>query len=361
MNRMSPRRIRVLALVALLIGCAGPTPIPEKPRPVRTMTVTLARGNETLVQTGSIQPRRETDLGFPIDGRLVRRLVEVGAVVKKGQVLATLDADTVQNEVRGAEAELTSATSAVELAQASLGRQRQLFDGQIVSAQQMDEANASLRAASARRESAEAATLNAKRKLIYTSLLAPEAGVVTSVGANSGQVLAPGQMVVRVATLERDAVFDVAERVINSAPPDVKVLVQLVSNPAVSATGTVHELSPTADPVTHTYRVRIALPTPPEAMTFGAAVTGTVEFPSGPLVIVPSSALTSDGKEPAVYVVDPATQRIRRRAVDVARFGAEETFVSSGLGIGDLVVTAGVSKLRPDQVVALDAVEGGAQ
>src|SRR5438105_3230988 len=99
----------------MAIGCAHPGPQLEKPRAVRTLAVALAGGVETLVQTGSIQPRRETDLGFPVDGRLARRLVGVGALVKKGQLLASIDDGLVQNELRGAEADLTSATSAFEL------------------------------------------------------------------------------------------------------------------------------------------------------------------------------------------------------------------------------------------------------
>jgi RND family efflux transporter MFP subunit len=353
------RTASVLAVTALAIGCGKPAPGPEKPRPVRTVKIALSDGSETLEQTGEIQPRRETDLGFSIDGRIARRIVEVGAVVTKGQLLARLDEGLVQNELRAAEADLASATSALDLAQASLARQEKLFSGQSASAQQIDEARANVRAASARRDVAVAASLNAKKKLGYTNLLAPESGVVIAVGANQGQVVSAGQMVARLATSERDAVFAIAERVVASAPPDVKARVRLVSNPTIEVTGSVREVSPTADPVTHTYRVRIALPDAPDAMGFGAAVTGTVKFPTGAQVTLPASALTSDASSPAVYLVDPVTKRLRRRVIVVSRFGADQIHVASGLAAGDVVVTAGVSKLRPEQVVAL-ADDGGA-
>lgn len=343
--------------VAAATACGEPAPVAPRPRPVRTQLVELTTGNETLVQTGEVEPRRETDLGFPIEGRLARRSVEVGALVTKGQVLAVLDDGLVHNELRAAQADLVSAGSAVELAQTSLARQEKLLAAQAVSAQQLDEARAHERAAVARKDVAAAAALNAKQKLAYATLRAPEDGVVTAVGANPGQVLAPGQLVVRLATRERDAVFSVAEQVVNSAPRDVKVRVQLVSNPATVVIGDVREVSPTADPVTRTYQVRIELPGAPEAMAFGAAVTGTVEYPYGPLVRLPGSAITSQQDQPAVYVVDVPSLQLQRRPVDVARFGGDQVFISAGLKSGDRVVTAGVSKLRPGQTVALRGEE----
>jgi RND family efflux transporter MFP subunit len=340
-------------VVALCASCSAPTSVAERPRPVRTQQVELLAGKDTLVQTGEIQPRRETELSFPIDGRLARRLVEVGAAVSKGQVLAVLDDGLVRNELRSAEADLSNAGSTVELARTSLSRQEKLFAAQVISAQQLDEATANERAALARKDVAAAAALNAQQKLAYATLRAPEDGIVMAVGANSGQVLAPGQMVVRLATREREAVFTVAERIVTSAPPDVKVHVHLVSNPETAVVGEVREVSPTADPVTRTYRVRVALPGPPEAMVFGAAVTGTVEYPNGASLRLPASAITSQDDEPAVYIVDLPSKKLQRRPVEVARFGADHVFIAAGLAPGERVVTAGVSKLRPGQSVAL--------
>jgi RND family efflux transporter MFP subunit len=360
-----PHRASRALIAAFVVGlcvssCTTAEVLSEKPRPVRAQQVVIADGTSTLVQTGEIQPRRESDLSFAIGGRLERRLVEVGAVVGKGQPLALLDDGLVQNELRAAEADLTSASAALELAQSSSSRLQRLFETQSVSLQQIDEATTNVRAAVARRDVAAAAALNARQKLSYATLRAPEAGVVTAIGANAGQVLGPGQMVVRLATRERDAVFSVAEQIVANAPHDVKVQVRLVSNPSIGTIGSVHEVSPAADPATRTYRVRVALEDAPEAMAFGAAVTGAVEYPEGPLVALPASALTSEADKPAVYVVDPATSALKRRPVQITRMDATRVFISSGLNAGDQVVTAGVHKLRPDQVVTLGGVGGNA-
>jgi RND family efflux transporter MFP subunit len=346
-------------LTVWLVSCAEPPARPDKPRPVRTVTVVTMEGSETLVQTGEIQPRRETDLGFQLEGRLARRAAEVGSVVAKGEVLASLDSGLINNERRAAEANLGSASSTLELAELSLARQQKLFMGQSASQQQMDEANASVRAARAQRDVALVAAENAARKLGYTHLIAEERGIVSAIGANQGQVVTAGQMIVRLATVDRDAVFSVAEHILTSAPPDVAVRVSLVSNPSISVTGTVREVSPSADLATRTYRVRIALPNPPPEMAFGAAVRGTVEFAAGRVIALPASSLTSEASSPAVYVVDSLTKKLQRRAIEVSRYSAAQMFVTSGLEAGELVVTAGVSKLRPGQVVVLGDVDGG--
>lgn len=346
--------------LVVIVGCRKAGPAPEEPRAVRTTVVAQVSGDELLTQTGEIQPRRETDLSFALDGRLRSRTVEIGARVEKGQVLALLDDGLVQNELRAARADLTSASSALELAQTNVDRQQKLLAGNVASPQQMDEANAALRSAQARRDVAAAAVLNAQTKLGYATLRAAEPGVVTAVGANIGQVIAPGQMVVRVATLERDAVFSVAERIVSTAPADARVEVRLVAAPSVSVLGTVREASPAADPVTHTYRVRIGLVDPPASMAFGAAVVGRVALPGGQVVALPMAALTGAPEAPAVFVVDPASKTLRLCPVRVARFGTDQVFLAGGLRDGDRVVTAGVSKLRPDQRVALADFDGGA-
>jgi RND family efflux transporter MFP subunit len=344
---------------ALGVACAQPPPAPEAVRPVRIIKVAPADSRQTLVQTGDVQARRETDLSFQIGGRISRRLVEIGAQVSKGQTLAILDASIVNNELLAAEADLASASSSLALAETSHARVKQLFAGESASRQQMDEVTANLRVAAARRDSAQVARAIGRKKLSYARLLAEEAGVVVAVGANPGQIVGPGQMIVRVATRELDAVFSVSERLLLSAPPDIKVRISLASNPDIAVVGSVREVSPAADPVTRTYQVRVALPHPPQEMCIGATVVGKVELPAGASVEVPPAAMTSEDGAPAVYVVEPATRALQRRKVVVARMENDRVFIGSGLNAGDLVVTAGVSKLRPGQIVALPMMDGG--
>ena len=344
--------------LAGLVACSSDEPVAEKPRPVRTVIAAPANKAEDILQTGEIRPQTETDLGFRLDGRLTARLFDVGATVTKGDLLATLDDTTVTNDVRSAEADHASALASEELAKTALDRQRTLLEKNIVAQARVDEAETNWRSADARRKATRSTLDTARERLGFTRLTAPSAGIVTAVGANPGQVVPAGQMVLRLASTDaRDAVFNVPESVINTASADIRVNVALISDPAISIIGHVRDVSPTADAATRTYRVRVALPGAPDAMGFGATVTGTIASTGDPLISVPATALTSEAGNPAVYVVDEATPKLVRKPVTVARYTTTDVYIASGLRAGERVVTAGVSKLRPGQIVALEGAK----
>ncbi|MBC9251199.1 efflux transporter periplasmic adaptor subunit [Pseudomonas alcaligenes] len=345
-------------LVLALTGCQEKTQSAEPPRPVRTQIAKPAAIDEQVAQTGEIQANVETNLGFRIGGRVATRTAEVGMSVVRGQVLATLDPNDVQNEVLSAEAEVKSAEATEGLAKSELERQRTLFGKQFVARARVEEAEASWRATNAKLNVAQTALQTARNKLTYTELRAPDDAIVSAVSINAGQVIDAGQPAIKLSsTHERDAIFNVSERIYTSVPSDVQVEVALVSDPSIKVTGPIRDASPTADPATRTYRIRIALPDAPITMTLGATVTGRIILPGKALITLPASALTSENGKPAVFVVQPSTKELVRKSVTVARYTATQALVESGLADGDAVVTAGVSKLRPGQKVAYDAPE----
>ena len=349
--------------VVLVAGAASlkfnHTPdIPESPpiRPVRTVVAKSLDESEVLQGTGEIRPRTETSLGFQIGGRLMMRSVEVGALVKAGDVLAALDDTDVSNELKAAEADLRAAASLEEQAKLADGRAATLLKVNAISKAETEAAEAGHRSSAARREAAQTAVDAARRKTGYASLIARQDGVVTLVGANAGQVVAPGQMVVTVASLdEREAVFNVPETIINLRPPEgIQVEVSLVSDPGIHTLGTVREVSPIADAATRTFRAKVSLPAAPEAMALGVSVRGKAQSPATRLMHLPASCLTSAGDQPAVYVVPAGEGALERRIVQMSRFSKDLISVTHGLTEGDRVVTAGVSKLRPNQIVKLE-------
>jgi RND family efflux transporter MFP subunit len=295
-------------------------------------------------------------MAFQIGGRLTRRLVETGTRVKAGDLLATLDDTDVANELKAAEAELRAAASLEEQAKLADARAVTLLTSKAISKADAEAAQASHRSAAARREAAQTAVDMARRKTGYASLHARQDGVVTQTGANAGQVVAAGQMVVTVASLdEREAVFNVPETVINlQEPVGIPVEVSLVSDPAVRTLGTVREVSPIADATTRTFRVKVSLPHAPETMALGVSVRGKAQLPPTPLIHLPASSLTSEDGKPAVYLLPEGGNALVRRPVEVARYSKDTVFVTGGLTTGERVVTAGVSKLRPGQIVKLE-------
>lgn len=346
------------SLALALAGCQEETQPAEPPRPVRTQIAKPATIDEQVAQTGEIQANVETNLGFRIGGRVATRTAGVGMSVVKGQVLATLDPNDVQNEVLTAEAEVKSAEATENLAKSELERQRTLFAKQFVARARVEEAEANWRAANAKLNVAKTALQTARNKLTYTELRAPDDAIVSAVSVNAGQVVDAGQSAFTLSSHhERDAVFNISERIYTGVPSDVQVEVALVSDPTIRVIGPVRDASPTADPATRTYRVRIALPDAPATMTLGATVTGRLILPGKALIILPASALTSEDGHPAVFVVQPSSQELVRKPVVVARYTTTQVLVESGLAEGDAVVTAGVSKLRPGQKVAYDGGE----
>jgi membrane fusion protein, multidrug efflux system len=213
----------------------------------------------------------------------------------------------------------------------------------------------SKRTADAKVVAAQAARQTSRDRVGYTELLADRDGVVTGVGPDAGQVVEVGEMVARIAQPEeREAVFNVAEAGVRSAPKEPVIEVALAGAPDITSVGHVREVSPQADPVTRTHTVRIALESPPDALRLGATVTGRLKQPPAPVVELPAPAVVHEAEQTFVWVVDPKQQTVKRRTVSTRPGQAGgPVVVTDGLAQGDIVVTAGAHSLAEGQRVRL--------
>lgn len=351
-----PLTVLVVALAPIfsLAGCGQETPKQPEVRPVRTVVVDPKPIEDDRQATGEIRPRQESDLGFRVAGKLVSRLADVGVSVKKGDLLARIDEQDFQNRLRSADADVTAAQAVLVEARDAEGRLRQLLSTGTTTKANYEAALKNLRSAEAKLDSAKAAAALTKDQLAYTELRAEFDGIVTAIGAESGQVINVGQMVVRLAPPgEKDAVFAIAESAFRGSPENSRpeLSVSLLSDPKTVVDGTVREISPVADPVTRTYQVKVALKGPTEQMRFGASVLGRLKATTAPVVVLPGSALFEKGGKAAVWIVDPAANTTALKPVAIARYEADRVVVSEGLSKGDIVVTAGVNRLREGQKV----------
>src|SRR5262249_43711250 len=215
----------------------------------------------------------EVTLSVRVGGRMIARSVNVGDRVKAGQVIARLEAEPAENALRAARANLASAMSLLTKTRNEFNRQDELLRGGWTTRVRYDQALHAMQAAQAQVDAARAQLATAEDNLSYTELVADAAGHVTKIGAEPGEVVPAGRMIVqRAGGGGRDAVFDVPARVIQGAPSDPVVHVVLASDPATRASGRVREVAPQADPVTRTFRVRAGLDNPPEAMRLGSTV-----------------------------------------------------------------------------------------
>jgi RND family efflux transporter MFP subunit len=341
-------------IAASITGCKKETARTPSPRPVRTVTIDTRADGETLSFTGQIRAKDQVNLAFRIDGRMIEREPAVGDVIAAGQVVATLDSQHEQNSLRAAQANLAAAQATLTQARLSFGRQHELVKNGWTPRAKFEEAEEALHTSEAQVESAKAQLRIAQDQLGYTVLRADNAGVVTSTGADAGEVVRAGQMIVQLAgTTKLDAVFDVPEQVVRSGPRDPVVELALSDDPQVHATGYVRVIAPQADSATRTFQVKVGINNPPEGMKLGATVTGRIKLHAPEGVTLPASALTQGDSHPAVWVVDRQTETVLLRPVDVMRYDPASIVISHGLEKGDVVVTAGGQMLRPGQKVRL--------
>ena len=327
----------LLVLVLLLSGCKSDTVPKVEIRPVRTVVVDPKPIDDDRESIGEVKPRYESELSFRVAGKVLSRLVDAGAVVKQGETLASLDTQDYQNRLRSAEADVASAEAALVEAQGAESRLSHLLNNGFTPRANYDTALRNLRSAEAKLSSAKANLDLTRDQLNYTELKADFDGVITAVGAEAGQNVAPGQTVMKLARPgDKDAVFSIAETALserNDAPLP-EVVVWPLSSPGVLIEGQARK-------------------NVPPQIRFGTSVGGRVKGSSAPVVVLPIAALADMGGTPAVWVVDPTASTVALKPIAVARYETDRVVLASGLSKGDVVVTAGVNLLREGQRVRL--------
>ncbi len=349
--------VPVLALViaAGLSACKKEEAVAEAPQPVRVMPVKVEPLTKATSYVGTVRARYESDLGFRVGGKIVERLVNVGDAVTPGQALARLDVTDLVLAREANEAELAAARSNLAQAVAAERRSKELLERGHVAAALYDQRKAALDEAQGRLDRAERNVSLSRNQAEYATLKADQAGVVTALPVEVGQVVAAGQLVVRLAQDgEREALVSIPEArlaEIRSAGAEV----ELWADAGRRYGAKLREISPQADAASRTYQARFTIQNPDKAVVLG--MTATVYANSGaPLQVtrVPSSAIINDGRGAAVWIVDGSGAAVLRRPVEIVSFGQQDVVVGAGLVGGERVVTLGVHILdekRPVRVV----------
>lgn len=352
-RRLTPLGAAVLA-TALLVGCGSEaTPVAEV-RPVRSIVVSAASRGEATTYTAEIRSRYETDLSFQVGGKLVSRSVDVGATVRKGDVLARVDHTDQGLGVDAARSAVNGATAELERARAEEARYRDLLERGLTTRAAYLTQQTAVKTNQSRLEQATADLRLSQQQVGYTTLRADQDGVVTEVMAEVGSVVAPGQRVIKIARpSELEAVFDVPDGRVDELRNATAVQYAFLNAPGTLYPARVREISPSADPMTRTYRVRTSIPNASSNLRLGMTVTVTVPSTSGQASIpLPATALFQKDHDAAVWVVK-SDQTLELRPVSVARYESDRVLVTAGLNHGDRVVTAGVHRLSAGEKVRL--------
>jgi len=356
---IQPRRRLAVLLWPIALGLLGAAcdkiPDPQKERaaarPVLVAPVRFAHRAQTREFVASIRPRVETDQGFRVAGKVVKRPVDLGQRVKAGDILARLDEADLKLQKEQVDAEFAAARVALEQASADERRAVKLRQEGWTAQAALDRVRSAAQESRGRHQRASRALDLARNSLDYATLRADADGVVTQTFIEPGQVVAAGQAAVRVARMgELEAVVALPETFVAQAGAG-EARLTLWANSAKSYRAKLRETSPSADPASRTFAARFSILDADSAVALGMSATLTIaSSDAAPLASVPLSAVFNQGQGPALWKVD-GEGRLTLTPVKVVRYETNTALVSGGVTEGDTIVILGVQKLDAGQTV----------
>ncbi len=343
----------LVLLVSLFIGACEQTQPPiSPPRPALVMTM----GNRTpaapTILIGEVRSRFESAQGFRISGKIIKRFVDMGALVKKNQLLARLDNQDTDLSSKAAQAQAQAAEADLALATAELNRHQQLFQRNFISKQALEIQEAKYKSAAAMVKQSRAQAAVTENQSRYTDLLAEQDGVVTQIHAEPGQVVAVGETIVRLAVPDNmEVAIAVPESRMSGIKIDTSAEVRLWANSSQVYKGKVREVAPAADTITRTFQVRIAIVDADQHIKLG--MTAGVRFYDleQDAYLLPLPAVTQREGRTLIWIFDPQTSQVQPREVQTGAFREDGVLVTQGLQPGEQIIIAGVQALVPGQVV----------
>jgi RND family efflux transporter MFP subunit len=337
---------------SILGGCSASEPPKREAARVKVIAAKPADLAPLVSLTGEIKARFQNDVSFRVSGKIVERNVDVGAHVMPGDLLARIEPNEQEANLKSAKAAVEAAEAQLKQVSAVFERQKSLMVSGYTTRRDFDQAQEAYRTAQASLDTAKAQLSQAEDQLGYTQLKADSPGLITARFAEAGQVVQGAQSIFTIARDgTRDAVFDVDEALLTSAPDELTIRVALASNPSIAAEGFVREVAPTVNTNNGTIRAKIELKSVPPGMTLGAPVIGSARVKAAQGFAVPWNALFKDGSKPAVWIADPQTKAVSLRPVVIAHYEAGRVLLKDGLKTGELVVTAGSQMLWPGRIV----------
>jgi membrane fusion protein, multidrug efflux system len=350
----------LIASSALLVlsACSKPAPPVEPVRAVKVVTVGEKGLDARYEYSGEVRARVESRLGFRVAGKLIKRQAEVGQRVKAGQVLAQIDPQDYKLAADAGRAQVAAAATNRDLAAADFKRFQALKDQNFISGAELERREATLKAAQAQLDQAQVQLKSQGNQAGYATLVADVSGIITAVEAEPGQVVSAGTPVVRIAQDgPRDVVFSVPEDRVGQLKVGAAVAIKRwaeAGDMQGPIQGRVREIGASADPVTRTFPIKVAV----EAASAPALGSTVVVLPTSvtegvQAIKLPTSALFQQSQASYVWVLDPASMTVKDTQVQVATADGNDAVIISGIKSGQLVVSAGVHVLQSGQKVTI--------
>ncbi len=359
------RRTALAAILLALIVAGGvgvvlqrkhiaPAP-PALPRPVASVILDDTARPEHSVP-GTIVAKIEVALGFQTLGRVTARNVDIGSVVHKGEVLATLNPDDLQGDVRAAQAAVDAAAVEMDTAKATASRTRALARRNVATTAQLEQAERALSSAIAADQQARSELIRALDAAGFAEMKAPFDGVISAVYANAGAVVSAGEPVAQLSAQEGlEAVIDLPEAALSRVRPGDRYEVWSESDPSLREPAQVTQIEPVTDAATRTRRIHLAL-ADSASFRLGALIRARPAGPDLPLLRLTRTAILSRDNQEQVWVVirDAKGARVEARTVRTAPPQGDrsnDVDIVEGLAPGDEVVIRGINSLTAGQPV----------
>jgi membrane fusion protein (multidrug efflux system) len=355
-----------VALILAVAGCDDTAQIEAKAPPAPAVTVVAAVSEElrpSLSFTGRVEARDKVDLRARVEGFLEKRLFTEGQDVNEGDLLFIIEQAPYKAALSEIKATIERAQAALTLADLEVKRQSELVARQTGTQQKLDEAVASQGQARADLARQKASLEKAELDLSYTEIKAPIAGRIGQAAVSIGNFV--GSSTGPLATIVRQdpifVTFPVTQREMlemrkerQQAPTAEPIIfLRLADGSKYAGTGKVDFLDVTVSQSTDTVQVRAKFANPDRILVDGQLVSVVAEVgqPQSSLMI-PQQAIQIDQSGAFVLVVDGGS-KVEMRRVEVAQPTGTKLAVNKGLKEGEKVITEGVQKVRPGQIVQM--------
>ncbi|MFA6179034.1 MAG: efflux RND transporter periplasmic adaptor subunit [Candidatus Methylopumilus sp.] len=344
----------ILSISASLIltGCKKPDEPPPAPRPALVMTISDEGARTGMTLVGEVKPRYESAQGFRVNGKIIERKVEIGASVKKGQLLVRLDSADANLATQSSIADVSAAEAQLALAKANLERQRQLIEKKFISPAALDSYEAQYKSASARLQQTRAQTSVNANQSRYTALTADRDGIVTDIRAEPGQVVSAGEVIARIIDpAQLEVHIPVPESRISTIAVGDDATMRLWAKREKTYAARIREIAPASDAVTRSFLVKVTLLNPDAEVHLGMTAGVKLSKDDTGAILIPSSAVTQVKGNATVWLVDKNNGKVSPQSVQVGSYREDGALVTAGLKVGDTIVTAGVEALQAGQQV----------
>jgi RND family efflux transporter MFP subunit len=359
-------RINPYALVSVMIvslfaaGCSEEKIEKEVIRPVRYQQVYLTGGDRLRIFSGTAKAGVESNLSFKVAGTVENVYVKVGDNVKRGQMLAQLDDTDFKLQFQEADAAMKQSISQEINAKSNYERVRQLYENRSAAKRDLEQARSQYESASATVERQQNMKELAQLQLSYTRLTAPLSGTIGSRKVEVNENVQAGTPIFLITSKGKPEVsISVPEVLIANVQRGHEVDIRFDAIQGKDYNGIVAEVGLSSGQYSTTYPVVVTIGNPDEKIRPGMAADVIINFRDSNIddkITVPPACVGEDEGGNYIFIAIPTEEGfgiVKKQQVTIGTLTSEGLEITDGLADGELVVTAGISRIKDGQKVKL--------